>query len=165
MRQRTNTQGNAFWISEHILFAEKVTMSSNITDLEQVWNTISMDILKLRNMVEGVNEHGLTTDDHTRIYSTLYGLGLGRRLTQGLYHKYRESIEEYITSTVLPKLKENHGESLLKEFVRRWEIHKKFVRILSNWFHIWNVTTFRARASLCLEKLDSCVSVIWSTRK
>ena len=107
-------------------------MSSNITDLEQEWNIISIDILRLRNMVEGVSEPGFTADDHSRIYTTIYGLCLDSVHLEQLYHKYRESIEEYITSTVLPKLKENHGESLLKEFVRRWEIHKKLVRVMSN---------------------------------
>ena len=109
-------------------------MSSNITDLDQEWNIISMDILRLRNMVEGVSEPGFTADDHLRIYTTIYGLCLDSVHSEQLYHKYRESIEEYITSTVLPKLKENRGELLLREFVRRWEIHKKLVRIMSNLF-------------------------------
>ncbi|CAA3019713.1 cullin-1 [Olea europaea subsp. europaea] len=34
---------------------------------------------------------------------------------QQLYDKYRESLEEYITSMVLPPLREKHDELILRE--------------------------------------------------
>ncbi|GAB2228991.1 hypothetical protein Droror1_Dr00023125 [Drosera rotundifolia] len=54
---------------------------------------------------------------------------------QQLYDKYREFFEEYITSTVLPSLKEKHDEFMLRELVKRRQNHKFMVRWLSRFFH------------------------------
>nr|GEW53910.1 cullin-1-like [Tanacetum cinerariifolium] len=51
-----------------------------------------------------------------------------------LYDKYRESLEEYIRTTVLPSLREKHDEFMLRELVRRWSNHKVMVRLLSRFF-------------------------------
>ncbi|KAL5655510.1 hypothetical protein ACJX0J_034829, partial [Zea mays] len=55
--------------------------------------------------------------------------------SQQLYDKYRESFEEYITSMVLPSLREKHDEFMLRELVQRWSNHKVMVRWLSRFFH------------------------------
>ncbi|KAI3508751.1 hypothetical protein L1887_23764 [Cichorium endivia] len=47
-----------------------------------------------------------------------------------LYDKSLETFEEYITLTVLPSLREKHGEFMLRELVKRWSNHKVMVR----WF-------------------------------
>ncbi|KAI3679606.1 hypothetical protein L2E82_51146 [Cichorium intybus] len=54
---------------------------------------------------------------------------------QQLYDKYRETFEEYITSTVIPSLREKHDEFMLRELVRRWSNHKVMVLWLSRFFH------------------------------
>ncbi|KAA3456154.1 cullin-1-like [Gossypium australe] len=64
-----------------------------------------------------------------------------------LYDKYRESFEEYITSTVLPSLREKHDEFMLRELVKRWSNHKVMVRWLSRFFHYLD-RYFIARRSL-----------------
>ena len=46
---------------------------------------------------------------------------------------YREVVEEYVNSKVLPALREKHREFVLKELVKRWENHKIMVGWLS-WF-------------------------------
>ncbi|XP_022727593.1 cullin-1 isoform X6 [Durio zibethinus] len=67
--------------------------------------------------------------------------------SQQLYDKYREAFEEYITSTVLPSLREKHDEFMLRELVKRWANHKVMVRWLSRFFHYLD-RYFIARRSL-----------------
>ncbi|KAI3505757.1 hypothetical protein L1887_27981 [Cichorium endivia] len=67
--------------------------------------------------------------------------------SQQLYDRFRETCEEYITSTVLPSLREKHDEFMLKELVRRWSNHKIMVRWLSRFFHYLD-RYFIARRSL-----------------
>jgi cullin 1 len=52
-----------------------------------------------------------------------------------LYERYREAFNEYITTTVLPALREKHDEFMLRELVKRWENHKLMVRWLSRFFN------------------------------
>ncbi|KAJ8490591.1 hypothetical protein OPV22_012312 [Ensete ventricosum] len=47
-----------------------------------------------------------------------------RNYSQQLYEKYRESFEEYLTSTVLPSLREKHDGFMLRELVKGWCNHK-----------------------------------------
>ncbi|XP_057991868.1 cullin-1 isoform X3 [Hevea brasiliensis] len=67
--------------------------------------------------------------------------------SQQLYNKYRESFEEYITSMVLPSLREKHDEFMLRELVKRWANHKVMVKWLSCIFHYLD-RYFIARKSL-----------------
>jgi len=43
--------------------------------------------------------------------------------------------DEYLSSKVLPALREKHGEHALRELVKRWENHKVMVRWLSRFFN------------------------------
>ncbi|XP_050150478.1 cullin-1-like [Malus sylvestris] len=72
-----------------------------------------------------------------------------RRITgdSQLYEKYRETLDEYITSTVLPSLREKQDDILLQEFVKRWENNKIMVRWLARFFHYLDCY-FIARRSL-----------------
>ncbi|KAH9328425.1 hypothetical protein KI387_000533, partial [Taxus chinensis] len=67
--------------------------------------------------------------------------------SQQLYDRYRESFEDYITSMVLPALREKHDEFMLRELVKRWENHKIMVRWLSRFFNYLD-RYFIARRSL-----------------
>ena len=55
--------------------------------------------------------------------------------SQQLYERYREAFNAYITSDVLPALREKQGEYMLKELVKRWDNHKIMVRWLSRFFN------------------------------
>ncbi|XP_059436145.1 cullin-1-like [Corylus avellana] len=71
------------------------------------------------------------------LYRTIYKMCTQKTphdYSQQLYDKYLEAFEEYITSTVLPSLKEKHDEFMLRELVRRWANHKVMVRWLSRFF-------------------------------
>ncbi|KAG6428145.1 hypothetical protein SASPL_112394 [Salvia splendens] len=84
------------------------------------------------------------------IYRTIYNMCTQKPphdYSQQLYDKYRESFEEYITTTVLPSLREKHDEFMLRELVKRWSNHKIMVRWLSRFFHYLD-RYFVARRSL-----------------
>ena len=51
---------------------------------------------------------------------------------QLLYDRYKSSFQDYIPAVVLPDLMQRQDESLLRELVRRWDIHKELVRFVSN---------------------------------
>ncbi|KAL6214830.1 hypothetical protein ACLB2K_014262 [Fragaria x ananassa] len=72
------------------------------------------------------------------LWSTIYTMCTQKSpydYSQQLYDKYREAFEEYITTTVMPSLREKHDEFMLRELVQRWANHKIMVRWLSRFFH------------------------------
>ncbi|KAH9765751.1 Cullin-1 [Citrus sinensis] len=84
------------------------------------------------------------------VYRTIYNMCTQKPphdYSQQLYDKYRESFEEYISSTVLPSIREKHDEFMLRELVKRWSNHKVMVRWLSRFFHYLD-RYFIARRSL-----------------
>ena len=54
--------------------------------------------------------------------------------SEQLYNYYCEAVKEYLSARILPRIKEKHDESMLRELVRRWENHKLLVRFLSHVF-------------------------------
>ncbi|KAL8239057.1 hypothetical protein R6Q59_015624 [Mikania micrantha] len=106
--------------------------------LDQGWDFMQKGITKLKNILEGLPEPQFSSEDYMMLYSTIYRMCTQKPphdYSQQLYDKYRESFEEYITSTVLPSLREKHDEFMLRELVRRWSNHKTMVRWLSRFFH------------------------------
>ncbi|KAL6217275.1 hypothetical protein ACLB2K_010492 [Fragaria x ananassa] len=84
------------------------------------------------------------------LYTTIYNMCTQKPpydYSQQLYDKYREAFEEYITTTVMPSLREKHDEFMLRELVQRWANHKIMVRWLSRFFHYLD-RYFIARRSL-----------------
>ena len=55
--------------------------------------------------------------------------------SEQLYGRYREAFQTYIAETVLPSLRDLHGEHLLKQLVHRYSNHKIMVRWLSRFFN------------------------------
>jgi cullin 1 len=55
--------------------------------------------------------------------------------SQQLYDRYRASFQDYISSKVLPSLREERDEQLLRALVKRWDNHKVMVRWLSRFFN------------------------------
>ncbi|KAI9122840.1 hypothetical protein K1719_005729 [Acacia pycnantha] len=118
-----------------------MSMSELMTiDLEEGWDLIQKGITKLKNNLEGLPEEQLSSADNMMLYTTIYNmcnkkprpeLDYSRRL----YDKFRESLEEYILSTVLPALREKHDEFMLRELVKRWANHNIMVTGLSRFFH------------------------------
>ncbi|CAL9051258.1 unnamed protein product [Musa acuminata subsp. burmannicoides] len=119
-------------------------------DLEQGWEFMQKGITKLKNILEGLPESQFSSEDYMMLYTTIYNMCTQKPphdYSQQLYDKYRESFEEYITSMVLPSLREKHDEYMLRELVKRWLNHKVMVRWLSRFFHYLD-RYFVARRSL-----------------
>ena len=54
--------------------------------------------------------------------------------SEHLYNYYCEAIKDYLAARILPRIKEKHDDSMLRELVRRWENHKLMIRFLSHVF-------------------------------
>ncbi|KAJ4969465.1 hypothetical protein NE237_016166 [Protea cynaroides] len=119
-------------------------------DFKQGWEFIQEGIMKLKNILEGLPEPEFRSEEFMMLSllvsiqflcslpSTIYSMCTQKPphdYSRPLYDKYRESFEDYITSTVLPSLRENHDEFMLRELVKRWSNHKIMVRWLSRFFH------------------------------
>ncbi|KAJ8470418.1 hypothetical protein OPV22_024761 [Ensete ventricosum] len=119
-------------------------------DLEQGWEFMQKGVTKLKNILEGLPEPQFSSEDYMMLYTTIYNMCTQKPphdYSQQLYDKYRESFQEYITSMVLPSLREKHDEFMLRELVKRWLNHKVMVRWLSRFFHYLD-RYFIARRSL-----------------
>ncbi|KAG8372963.1 hypothetical protein BUALT_Bualt12G0121700 [Buddleja alternifolia] len=109
----------------------------NTIYFEQGWDFMQKGITKLKNILEGLPEPQFSSEDYMMLYETIFNMSTQKRpfdYSQQLYDKYRESIEEYITTTVLPCLMEKRDEFLLRELVKRWLNHKIMIRWLSKFF-------------------------------
>ncbi|XP_010269449.1 PREDICTED: cullin-1-like [Nelumbo nucifera] len=128
-----------------------MTMAERKTiDLDQGWEFMQKGITKLKNILEGLPETQFSSEDYMMLYTTIYNMCTQKPphdYSQQLYDKYRESFEDYITSMVLPSLREKHDEFMLRELVKRWMNHKVMVRWLSRFFHYLD-RYFIARRSL-----------------
>ncbi|WOH08422.1 hypothetical protein DCAR_0727862 [Daucus carota subsp. sativus] len=119
-------------------------------DLDNGWDFMQKGITKLKKILEGLPEPQFSSEDYMMLYTTIYNMCTQKPphdYSQQLYDKYREAFEEYITSTVLPSLREKHDEFMLRELVNRWTNHKVMVRWLSRFFHYLD-RYFIARRSL-----------------
>ncbi|KAL4642895.1 hypothetical protein ACB092_02G052800 [Castanea dentata] len=104
---------------------------------EQGWELMQKVITKLKNILEGLPEPQFSGEDYMMLYTTIFNMCTQRPphdYSQQIYYKYRETFEEYITSTVLPSLKEKNDEFMLRELVKRWAIYKVLGRWLSHFF-------------------------------
>ncbi|CAN6726765.1 unnamed protein product [Malus baccata var. baccata] len=102
------------------------------------WNNIQERITKLiRVITEGLPENHIDAEECMAAYTMIFNMCIQKPpydYSPNLYEKYRETFEEYLTSMVLPVLRERPDEFLLHEFVKRWENHKVIVRWLSHLF-------------------------------
>ncbi|GLU07428.1 hypothetical protein SLE2022_243880 [Rubroshorea leprosula] len=119
-------------------------------ELDPGWDYLQKGITKLQKTLEGQPEQPFSGEEYMMLYTTIYNMCTQKpphEYSQQLYDKYEEAFQEYIASTVLPSLRENHGEFMLRELVKRWLNHKVMVRWLSRFFHYLD-RYFIARRSL-----------------
>lgn len=125
-------------------------MDRRIIELDAGWEYMEKGIMKLKRILEGLQEPPFNSDEYMTLYTTIYNMCTQKPphdYSQQLYEKYREAFEEYIHATVLPSLKEKHDEFMLRELVQRWLNHKVMVRWLSRFFFYLD-RYFIARRSL-----------------
>ncbi|KAI3783150.1 hypothetical protein L2E82_13214 [Cichorium intybus] len=119
-------------------------------ELDEGWTYMQTGIKKLKKILEGHPEPQFNSEEYMMLYTTIYNMCTQKPphdYSQQLYDKYKEAFEEYISSTVLPSLREKHDEFMLRELVKRWANHKVMVRWLSRFFHYLD-RYFIARRSL-----------------
>ncbi|XP_048447417.1 cullin-1 [Pyrus x bretschneideri] len=112
-------------------------MGYQLIEWEQGWDYIQQGIAKMNRIVQGSSEPQFTSEEYMKLYTTIYNMSIQQpphNYSRQLYEKYRETIEEYISSTVLPSLQEKHHEFMLQEFVRSWGNYKVMFRWLSHFF-------------------------------
>ncbi|KAL9140023.1 hypothetical protein ABFS82_14G009600 [Erythranthe guttata] len=110
----------------------------DLIELDAGMEVIQLGITKVKNILEGLPEPKLSSAECMKLHNTVYTMCTQPppySYAQQLYDKHREAFEEYITSMVLPSLREKHGELMLREFVKRWSNNKMMVRLLSIFFH------------------------------
>lgn len=117
------------------------------------WASLQKDITKVKNVLEGGPM--LTADEYMSIYTDVYNMtkGVDSRGGRYLLDKYRGIHEDYISTTIIPALREQRDESMLRELVKRWNQHKINVRLLSNLFSPIQVIFYRARLGRTLSEV------------
>ncbi|KAK8639566.1 hypothetical protein V6N13_137941 [Hibiscus sabdariffa] len=111
---------------------------SKFIEFDQGWADMQKGISKLKRLLAGEAETPFSTREYMTLYTTIYNMCIQKGPydhSEQLYNKYKETLEEYITSTVLPSLEEKHDKFMLKELVQRWLNHKLMVKWLVRFFH------------------------------
>ncbi|KAK3160848.1 hypothetical protein QOZ80_1BG0065810 [Eleusine coracana subsp. coracana] len=109
-----------------------------VIELDKGWAAMCVGFEKLKSIIAGEVGVFFKSDEYINLYTTVYNMCTQKPphdYSQQLYEKYKEAFDEYIRNTILPSLKEKHGEFLLRELVQRWKNHKIMVRWLSRFFH------------------------------
>ncbi|XP_015159470.1 cullin-1-like [Solanum tuberosum] len=110
----------------------------NIIEFEEGWHFIQEAIEKVKRVLEGQTEP-FRVDECMMLYTLIYNMCSQKppySYASQLYDKYKEALDEYINSTVLPALREKQdAEFMLRELVKRWENYKRMLRWLFIFFH------------------------------
>mmetsp|Transcript_34147 Transcript_34147/g.38849 ORF Transcript_34147/g.38849 Transcript_34147/m.38849 type:complete len:750 (+) Transcript_34147:98-2347(+) len=120
-------------------------MTSNqgqrIIPLEDGWNDVKKAIDKLEEMLDGgMTTSKFATNEYIGIYTTCYDMCTQRspyNWSRELYQRHGETIENYLTTTVLPALREKTGQGgtiLLSELQIRWSNHQIMNKWLKKFF-------------------------------
>ncbi|XRB06435.1 cullin 1 [Pycnococcus provasolii] len=107
-------------------------------ELEEGWDTMAKGITKLKNLLEGLPETQFTPEEYMRLYTTIYNMCTQKPphdYSAHLYERYRESFNVYLSTQVMPALRNLRDEHMLHELVKRWDNHKIMVRWLSRFFN------------------------------
>ncbi|CAL4963660.1 unnamed protein product [Urochloa decumbens] len=115
-----------------------MTQNRRIIPLEEGWARMEAGIDILKRILADEPGVFFKSEQYMSLYTTIYDMCTQKKpddYSEQLYERYRGALDEYITSTVLPSLREKHGEFLLRELVLRWKNHKVTVRWLTRFFH------------------------------
>lgn len=120
--------------------ARKKNSERKIITSKEGWPIIRKGIAKLRNIVERVEGcEQFNAEEYVELYTTTHIMCMQEpphTYAFELFDLYKESLEEYLTATVLPALRRplHDDELILKEVVRRWENYKEMFKRLSHIF-------------------------------
>ncbi|KAH9764293.1 hypothetical protein KPL70_001477 [Citrus sinensis] len=112
-------------------------MKRKASDSEEELDYLERGIKKLKRIFEGLPEPAFNLEDYMMLYTTLYNIKSQPTCPvnedpKQLYNKYKQVLEDYMPSKVLPSLREKHDEyDLLRELLKSWANHKFLVKWLS----------------------------------
>jgi len=117
-------------------------MNPQVIALDEGWNALKVGgVQKIEEILEdmqgGVYKNRISTEEYSKLYTMVYSMCTQKppnNWSEPLYKNYCDAIKDYLTARILPRIKEKHDESMLKELVRRWDNHKLMVRFLSHVF-------------------------------
>eukprot|EP00574_Skeletonema_japonicum_P002825 CAMPEP_0201715338 /NCGR_PEP_ID=MMETSP0593-20130828/1536_1 /ASSEMBLY_ACC=CAM_ASM_000672 /TAXON_ID=267983 /ORGANISM="Skeletonema japonicum, Strain CCMP2506" /LENGTH=740 /DNA_ID=CAMNT_0048204801 /DNA_START=36 /DNA_END=2258 /DNA_ORIENTATION=- len=114
----------------------------NIIQLEDGWNNViktgAIDVLE-RTLDNGFDT-SFEPREYIRIYTTCYDMCTQRspyNWSRDLYQRHGETIEQYLSNTVLPALRDKSGQGgtiLLNELKHRWSNHQIMNKWLKKFF-------------------------------
>mmetsp|Transcript_17376 Transcript_17376/g.31660 ORF Transcript_17376/g.31660 Transcript_17376/m.31660 type:complete len:748 (+) Transcript_17376:238-2481(+) len=111
--------------------------SPRIINLDDGWNNeIKVKAIdRLENILnEGMKKEGsmFSPKEYVQTYTTCYNMCTQKspyNWSEQLYQRHGETISRYLSDTVLPSLRDQHDEFLLRELTRRWGNHQ----IMNKW--------------------------------
>ncbi|XP_075105554.1 cullin-1-like isoform X1 [Nicotiana tabacum] len=94
---------------------------------------------KLIHLVEGNSSNQFNSEEYMRIYTTIYNM-CDKNNRAGpealkLYSQYKKTIEDYVSSKVLPSIQGKEDAILLQELLKRWNNHKTMTWWLLRFFY------------------------------
>lgn len=124
--------------------------------LEEGLDIIQKGITKRKMILEGLTEQRQSSADNMKLYTTVYNMCTQEPpydFSRELYDMYKKSFEEYMLSTVLPDLREEHGEFMLRKLVKRWANHKIMVKWMCGIFRVLDRSFIRMHSRTCLNEV------------
>jgi cullin 1 len=107
-------------------------------ELEEGWSKMERGVTKLKRLLEGEDEPSFDADLYMQLYTTIYNMCTQKPphdYSEALYNRYRDVFCYYINESVLPSLRDQRDEKLLRELHRRWDNHNVMTRWLSRFFN------------------------------
>jgi cullin 1 len=128
-------------------------------ELEQGWEIIQQGITKMQNQLEG--KHGeklqFTSTEYFTFYTTIYNLCSKpppiNEHSQQLYDRYQGVFEDYINSTVLPAIRGDTEEFMLKELLKQYKNYNLMGGWLSRIFNHLDKPFVRKDSELTLTEV------------
>uniref|UniRef100_A0A6V7QQE6 Cullin family profile domain-containing protein n=1 Tax=Ananas comosus var. bracteatus TaxID=296719 RepID=A0A6V7QQE6_ANACO len=108
-----------------------------VMEFEVGWGFVEEGIRKIKNILQGRDETNFSAKAYINFYTIVYRMCSQKSpylYDKDLYDKYKAVFEDYITSVVLPSLREKHDEFMLKELLKQWSNHRLMFRWLSRFF-------------------------------
>ncbi|OEL24794.1 Cullin-1 [Dichanthelium oligosanthes] len=112
---------------------------SSVVDLEEGWRFVAAGIAKIRRAVEDDGE--VSSLPIMELYSTVFFMCTQKPphdYSRQLYQRYKEDVDSYNKSTVLPSLRDIQGEILLRHLVERWRKHEWILKLAGTVFRYPN---------------------------
>ncbi|KAJ8565983.1 hypothetical protein K7X08_008559 [Anisodus acutangulus] len=106
---------------------------------EEGWPILQEQAInRLILLVEGDTSNQFSSEDYMRCYTTVYNMCDNNPAgpeAHKLYLQYKKTMEDYVSSKVVPSIRGKKDDILLHGLVKRWNNHKVMTRWLIRFFH------------------------------